>query len=402
MFILENINLWNIQKQQYEITDLAIVDDKPREKMRIDCTTFYGIPPAIDIHVHFREPGLTHKEDYTTGALAAAYGGVGTVLDMPNSIPVTNSYETVLQKKQLAEKQQYVDIRIASAITNDNIEQLENVDIICDAHKVFMSDSFGDLGVTKENIELALTKLENIESTKPIFFHAEDPTILERYKNEKLHHRQRPAEAEVQAIQQVLQWSQDYKKLHFHITHVSSELSLRLLKLSSYDNLTTDSCTRYLFLNKNSPIDEWKKKVNPPLRDEVDNVALKKAFAEGYIDMISSDHSPHTKEEKTTTCPSGMPGVQELLPSVLTLVQSGEIEWQRAMEALTSFPKKLLNVEAGIYEAGNIVIIDPNERYEITEEWVKSKAKWSAYENGHFVGKIKYVFKDAQLIVQNN
>ncbi|MHA1302771.1 MAG: dihydroorotase [Candidatus Heimdallarchaeaceae archaeon] len=398
MIKIENLSLWDTYSKQFEIQDIELESE---EQVLIDATNLVGLPVGIDLHVHFRQPGYETKEDISSGSLAALHGGVVSVLDMPNTNPVTDSVKQVQFKKELAEKHSKIDYLVASAITNSNINELREINQYCDAYKVFMAESFGKLAVSYENIGAALAILEEIETTKPIIFHAEDPVILEQNKNQPIHRKQRPAEAEACAIQQIVNWANEYPKLKFHVTHLSSSLGLRVFRVTKAENVSSDTCPRYLLLDENSAIPDWKKKVNPPIRSALDKKELRDAFAIGEIDMISSDHSPHTVKEKKMSNPSGMPGVQELLPTLFTLVKSGEIGWERAVEAYHDKPKELLNIEKLDIEQGNLLLLDLREPIKITKEWVKSKVKWSPFENMLLYGKIQYVIKDNKILLKS-
>ena len=406
MINLENIRFWDITKKEFIRKDIEIEADISKFKdlnKHIDCQNFYGIPAGIDIHVHFRQPGYEHKEDIESGCKAALHGGTLAVLDMPNTNPITDSVETLLQKKRIASKQNYVKVLVAVALTGKNLSQIRVLDENCDAYKVFMAESFGNLSITSEDIESALNKLENYESTKPIIFHAEDPEILEQHKHRDNHYRQRPPEAEASGIQKVLQWAKDYSKLKFHITHLSSHLSLKILEISNIKNLTTDTCPRYLMLTRTSEMLECFKKVNPPLRDSLDSAKLLEALAKGQIEMLSSDHSPHTIQEKTDPqlCPSGMPGVQEIVLTALHLVAIHAIDWERAIEALNLFPSRLFNLEDDEWFSDSFIIVDPEKFTTISKEWVKSKSGWSPFEGKTLKGKIDYIIKNGELVARN-
>ncbi|TET78326.1 MAG: hypothetical protein E3J43_04725 [Candidatus Heimdallarchaeota archaeon] len=398
MVVLQNLKFWNQQIRDFQIKDFEVdVTTTGLGKKEIDCSNFIALPPAIDLHVHFREPGFEHKENMQSGAFAALHGGILHVLDMPNTNPITDSTKAVLQKKELSSKQKWIEILVAAALTNYNFDEIEGLDSHCDAYKVFMSESFGNLSISYENIENSLVKLESIESSKPIIFHAEDPRIIEESKKENNHSKKRPPEAEAFAVQTVLKWASDFPSLKFHLTHISSSLSLKFLDLVDSANLTSDTCPRYLFLNEDSSIPQHYKKVNPPLRKISDNNSLIESLATGVVDMISSDHSPHTLAEKEKENPSGMPGVQELLPALLTLVKNMEIEWDRAIEAFHYLPSKLLNLETD-ESLNSFIVLDINEPFRVDKSWIKSKAKWSPFENSFLYGKIKHIVKNNSLI----
>lgn len=398
MICLTNLKIWDNKIKDFVEQDIevhAAENTQMLEGTKINCQNFLAIPLGVDLHVHFREPGYTHKEDLYTGSLAALYGGITTVLDMPNTLPITDSVETILQKKELAAKKALVDVKVAAAITDNNTEKVVELARHCDAFKVFMAESFGNLAVKYENIEKALKLLNGNEIPVPIIFHAEDKAIIEEHSNKATHLEHHPPEAEAEAIQKIIGWAADYPNLHFHVTHISSSLSVKLLQFTSLRNLTSDTCLRYLLLDQDSSIPEEYKKVNPPLRTSYDRKNLLDAFGMGIIDMISSDHSPHTKEEKINQKLSGMPGVQELLPGLLSLIQHHQIEWERAIEAYHTFPTKLLNITNNQIEKRNFLIIDTTNHQKVTKKWIKTKVGWSPYEDWIFNGKIIY-------LVQNN
>ncbi|MHA1346182.1 MAG: dihydroorotase [Candidatus Heimdallarchaeaceae archaeon] len=403
MVIFSNLRVWDMSKRAFVQQDLDFSQDESTSKLvgnEIDASELIAIPPLVDIHVHFREPGYEHKENIQSGSKAALSSGIFTVLDMPNTNPITDSVETILQKKTLADKQQYVDLLVAAALTEKNYNELDEIDVHADAYKIFMSESFGNLSISYETIEQNLAKLESIESAKPIFFHAEDPVILKQSKSYSTHYRRRPPEAEASAIQQVLSWALEFPKLKFHITHISSGLSLRILELSKHENVTLDTCPRYLYFNQTSEIEEKLKQVNPPLRTSIDSDLLLKSLATGLIDMVSSDHSPHTLEEKLEKSVSGMPGVQELVPSILSLINKGEIEWDRVIESLYTFPSTLLNLPK-MDLSQNMIIMNMSDPIEITKNWVKSKSNWSPFENQLFVGQMLYAVKKGRIVFEN-
>ncbi len=403
MVMFSNLRVWDIGKRDFVQQDLDFQKNESKSKtssIEIDGSELIAIPPLVDIHVHFREPGYEYKENILSGSSAALSSGIFTVLDMPNTNPITDSVVTILQKRELAKRQNYVDVLVASALTEKNLSNLEEIEEHADAYKVFMSESFGNLSISYETIEKSLAKLEDLESRKPIFFHAEDSEILEQSKSYSSHNRRRPPEAEASAIQQVLSWALDFPNLKFHITHVSSGLSLRILEISKHVNVTLDTCPRYIYLNQASEMEEKLKQVNPPLRTSIDSDMLLKSLATGLIDMVSSDHSPHTLEEKLEKSISGMPGVQELVPSILSLINKREIEWDRAIEALYGFPSALLNLPK-IDLSKNMVILNMSDPIEITKNWVKSKAKWSPFENQMFVGQMLYAVKEGKIVFEN-
>ncbi len=400
MVLFTNLKIWDLEKRDFVLRDIQVSDSEDlleKNVKEIDCSSFLSIPVGMDIHVHFREPGYEYKENMISGSLAAIYGGITKVLDMPNTRPITDSVDRILQKKAFAKKQRWIDILIAAAITNNNLQEIEQIDNHCDAYKVFMAESFGKLMVSEDSIVSSLALLEKIESSKPIFFHAEDPSILEQCKAEKTYQKQRPPEAEAEAIQKISLWAQEFSNLRFHITHLSSSLSLKLLEVVKTNNLTIDTCPRYIYFDENTDLPEYVKRVNPPLRNTIDRIHLTQALATGVIDMISSDHSPHSLQEKEEKNLSGMPGVQEMLPSLINLVAIDELEWERAIEAIHIFPYNLFGIEETDISINSFIVIDKTKPYDLSSENIQTKSKWSPFVNQALMGDILYVIKDDNL-----
>ena len=404
MVKLSNLKCWNIQQRDFQIIDIEVQDKLnllSSKKQEIDCSGLIGIPSGIDTHVHFREPGFEHKEDMLTGALTALNGGVTTVLDMANNNPITDSVESILQKKKLAEKQQFIDILIASAITNRNYKKLDEIDPFCDAYKIFLPEFEGDLKIDEERISISLASLEEIETGRPIIIQAEDQEIISRYNNKETHQKQRPPEAETIAFQKIFNWAKDFRSLKMHATLLSNSLSIKMLEMTHLPNLTSDTSFRYLLFDVENVPPEYAAKVNPPFRSKMDRNLLLKAFATGLIEIICSDHAPHTLEEKAKNNPSGIPGIQEILPTLVTKIKQSELEWDRVIEAFHIFPAKLLDIEIDNYHARNLVILDENVPFKISKDWVKTKVKWSALQGQNMFGRIHFVIKDGILKLHN-
>ena len=336
----------------------------------------------------------------TSGSLTALHGGVTTVLDMANNQPITATVDTIVAKRKLAKKQKYVDILIAAAITNKNHTELDKIDELCEAYKIFLPEYEGDLVISDESIFASLTKLEQIGSKKPIIIQAEDQEIIARYKKEETHQKQRPQEAETIAFQKIFNWAKEFQSLSFHATLLSSSLTLRMLEMANLTNLTTDTSYRYLLFDENSSLPSYAQKVNPPFRTSIDKELVIKALATGLIDIVCSDHAPHTLEEKEDIDPSGIPGVQEMLPTLISLIQNGELEWERALESFHTFPAKLLNLDTTSNRTENIVILNHNTPFNITKDWIKTKVKWSVLESKSMYGRVQYVVKNGDLALK--
>jgi len=403
MMRFSNLKCWDIDQRDFRINDIEVNDPDnliSSSNKEIDSSNLIGIPSGIDMHVHFREPGFEYKEDMMSGSLAALYGGVTTVLDMANNRPITDSVETIEMKRKLAEKQNNIDILIAAAITNRNHTELNKIDEVCDAYKIFLPEYEGDLVISDDNIFTSLSELEQIGTKKPIIIQAEDQEIISRYRKETSHQKQRPQEAETIAFQKIFNWAKEFRSLNFHATLLTSSLTLRMLEMANLTNLTTDTSYRYLLLDENSSLPSYAKKVNPPFRTSIDRELILKALATGLIEIICSDHAPHTLEEKEISDPSGIPGIQELLPTLISLIQRGELEWERAIEAFHTFPAKLLNLDTTVNSSANMVILDSNTPFNVTKDWIKTKVRWSVLEGRSLYGNVQYVVKNGDLALK--
>lgn len=346
------------------------------------------LPAGIDVHVHFREPGFTYKEDFSSGSMAAAFGGISTVLDMPNTEPPTLSSNAIKEKAEIAREKCYVDFGIYCGVIEGSI--VEEVASLCTAFKLYMG-SAENLVIEDKNV---LKKIfSDIGKTgKVAAVHCESQHLLKKIEERNLedHMKARKNESEVNAVRNAISMSNDT----LHICHVSARESLdeiRNAKLSR-KNLTCEVSPHHLLMSSQSVFENHSLgKVNPPLRTEEDRAELWNAFVSREIDILASDHAPHTKDEKKefSNAPSGMPGVETMIPLMLFQVRNNSLNLERLMEAIAEKPADLFGIsKKGRIIVGNdadILVVDMRRVSKINGEKLHSKCGWTAFENHNAV-----------------
>ena len=299
----------------------------------MDATGLHVLPGAIDVHVHFRDPGYTHKEDWDTGTAAAAFGGVTTVFDMPNTVPAVASAEALAAKHAVAGSRARVDYGLYAFLGEDTIDKVPELvagGVI--GFKLYMGETFGKLPTPSTGA--MLEAFEVVAPTgKRISLHAETASIMSRRearlraagRSDPLAHiAARPAVVAVEAVSRAAVLA-EWTGARIHVLHISSAAELRPLaeaKARGVD-ITGETCPHYLFLSA----DDYARcggviRINPPVREALNQAPLWAALMDGTIDMIATDHAPHTPEEKTRadifTVDCGFPGVETQMPLMLT------------------------------------------------------------------------------------
>jgi len=346
------------------------------------------LPAGIDIHVHFRDPGMTHKEDFSTGSMAAAFGGVTCVFDMPNTIPQTTNVQTLADKVLLAEKKSFVDFGIYSGITNSNINNIESLSKNCSGFKIYLGTSTNSLKFNKVNLREALQQISKTE--KSVLFHAEDDELLTKNKtieNDITDHlKARPSICEETSIKDILYASQKLN-LKLHICHLSSLEGLEILKTRSH-NISCGVTPHHILLSAEKNMgSQTFYKVNPPIRSSFDKESLFNAARNGIIDVIESDHAPHKKEEKDTDfneAPSGLPGVETMFPLFLFLAKKEKISFQRVISLLCGRPAEILDIpkgKIGIGKDADLIVVDLKDETKIKSDNLHSKCGWTPFED---------------------
>jgi dihydroorotase len=367
----------------------------------VDCRGLHVLPGVIDSHVHFREPGLTHKEDLETGSLGAVLGGVTAVFDMPNTDPLTTTAEAVADKVTRGHHRMHCDFAFYVGATRENTRQLGELEMlpgVCGV-KVFMGSSTGSLLI--EDDEGVRAVLQSIR--RRAAFHSEDEYRLRERMNLRVkgdprsHPVWRDAQAALMCTQRLIKLARETGK-RVHVLHVTTKEEAAFLG-DHKDVATAEATPAHLTLAAPDCYERLgtRAQLNPPIRDAAHRDGLWRAIAQGIIDSVGSDHSPHTREEKAKPYPethSGMPGTQTLVPLLLDHVNAGRLSLLRFADLTSAGPARLYGMAAkGRIAVGydaDLTVVDLKRRETITDKWIASRAGWTPYDgmsvNGWPVG----------------
>jgi len=364
----------------------------------IDCTGLDILPGVIDTQVHFREPGLVHKEDLESGSRAAVLGGVTSVFEMPNTKPNTDSADAITDKLTRAHHRMWCDHAFYVGATNHNARDLAELERMPGTAgvKIFMGASTGDLLVSEDS-----SLAEVLASGhRRVAIHAEDEARMNARAGERIpgdpssHPVWRDDESAILATRRILKLARAARR-RIHVLHVTTPAELELLSRHK-DIATCEVTPQHLTLagEEAYPRLGTYAQMNPPIRSGAHRDGLWHWLQQGVPDVIGSDHAPHTAEEKAKTypdTPSGMPGVQTLLPLLLNHVVEGRTTLQRVIELTSAGAQRIF----GIVGKGRIAvgydadfsIVDLKKRWTITDEWLASRCGWSPFTDMELTGK---------------
>ncbi len=372
----------------------------PPDTARIDATGLLVFPGLVDPQVHFREPGLTHKEDLGSGSLAAVGGGVTTFFEMPNTKPSTTTPELLADKLARAAAKAWADHAFFLGATAQNAEQLAEWENLpgCSGVKIFMGSSTGDLLVPDD------ATLERVlrAGRRRVAVHAEDEYRLEeRYAaipkgtSVREHPYVRDVECALRATTRLLRLAERTGR-KVHVLHVSTAEEVALLRERNLGDLVTAEVTpNHLFLAAPDCYERFgtRAQMNPPVRDARHRDALRQGLVDGVIHCIGSDHAPHTLAEKARPypdAPSGIPGVQTILPLLLTAVRDGWLRLDDVVRVAAAAPATVYGlVGKGTIAVGNdgdLAIVDPAVRKPLPLAWLHSRAGYSPYVDTELAG----------------
>ena len=364
----------------------------------IDCTGLDIMPGVIDSQVHFREPGLTHKEDLETGSRAAVLGGVTAVFEMPNTNPNTDTAEALATKLAAADNRMWCDHAFYVGATGDNAEALGELERLpgCAGIKVFMGASTGSLLVAED---AALARVL-ASGSRRVAIHAEDEERMReraglRVDNDPASHPVwRDDESAMRATQRIVTLARAARR-RIHVLHVTTPAELAFLARHK-DLVTCEVTPQHLTLAAEEayPRLGTLAQMNPPIRSAEHREGLWRWLAQGVPDVLGSDHAPHTLEEKAKpypASPSGMPGVQTLLPLMLDHVANGRLSLQRLIDLTSAGPQRVFNIAgkgriAVGYDA-DFTVVDLKARWTISDDWLASRCGWSPFTGHDLTGK---------------
>jgi dihydroorotase len=379
----------------------------------------YLIPGFIDDQVHFREPGLTHKATIATESRAAVAGGITTFIEMPNTVPQATTQKLLEDKFTIAAKDSYANYSFMFGGTNDNLEELLKTDPKKVAGiKLFLGSSTGNMLVDNEEI------LEKIfSSTKMIIsVHCEDEATIRKNTQEfidkygediplKYHPIIRSEEACYLSSSKAIELAKK-TGARLHVFHLSTAKETHLFRNDiplEEKQITSEVCIHHLwFSDKDYEEKGTHIKWNPAVKTEADRLGLWEALLDDRIDVIATDHAPHTLEEKSNTylkAPSGGPLVQHAIVAILEKVKEGVISIEKAVEKMSHNPAKLFQIEKrGFIKEGyfaDLVLIDTNKPQTVSRDNLLYKCGWSPFEGTTFSSTITHTFVNGNLIYHN-
>lgn len=385
----------------------------------IDATGCYLLPGAIDEHVHFRDPGLTHKADITTESRAAAAGGVTSIMDMPNTNPQTTTLEALEEKFALLAEKSSVNYSCYFGATNNNYTQFSQLDKrrVCGV-KLFMGSSTGNMLVDR------MASLRNIFGGTDLLIaaHCEDQGIIkentDRYKKEfggddvplAYHPLIRSAEACYRSSELAVQLARE-TNARLHIMHISTarELSLFSDAPLKEKRITAEACVSHLlFTEEDYQTLGTRIKCNPAIKTTDDRKALQEAVSSGLIDAIATDHAPHLLSEKeggALKAMSGMPMIQFSLVSMLELADKGVFTIEKVVEKMAHAPAQMYDIQnCGYIRKGyqaDLILVRPDSEWTVTTDCILSKCGWSPLEGHTFKWKVEKTFANGHLLYDN-
>jgi dihydroorotase len=405
---------------------IAVGDDAamPQARETLDARGMHILPGAIDVHVHFRDPGYPHKEDFASGTAAAAFGGVTTVFDMPNTIPPTGTPEVLAAKHKMAASKAHVDFGLYGLLGEDTIAHVPELAKSVIGFKLYMGNTFGKIATPSTGA--MLEAFEVVAPTgKRVSLHAETNSIMERRETRMreasridplAHIASRPAVVAVEAVSRAAILA-EWTGARIHILHISSADELRPLREAKARavDITGETCPHYVLLST----DDYARfggviRVNPPVREARNRQPLWNALADGTIDAIATDHAPHTPEEKTCndiwTVDCGFPGVETQMPLMLTEVNAGRFSISDYVRWSAVNPAKIwgLYPRKGIIVPGadaDIAVVDLAREWSIDDAKLQSLSKITPFHGRRVMGlpvhtlvRGRFVMKDRALM----
>ncbi|GHU64165.1 dihydroorotase [Bacteroidia bacterium] len=384
----------------------------------IDAEGLLLFPGIIDDQVHFREPGLTYKADIHSESRAAVAGGVTSFMDMPNTVPQTVTVADLNDKFDIAAKNSMANYSFFIGATNNNIEELKKMGARrAMATKVFMGASTGNMLVDdKQTLDRIFSETDNI-----IAVHCESEQVIATNKAKLMarygenldisfHPKIRDAEACFRSSSEAVQLAQKYNS-RLHLFHLSTEKEMSLLESKPLKDkrITAEVCVHHLwfcdedYASKGNSI-KW----NPAVKTRADRTALRKALIDGKIDVVATDHAPHTEQEKQGSClraASGAPMVQHSLLVMLELCRQGVFTLELITEKMSHAPAELFGIKDRGYIReefyADLVLVNPNKRTQVSKDNILYKCNWSPLEGAIFSNTIEKTFVNGKLVYDN-
>jgi len=382
----------------------------PRSDTTIQGRGLLALPGLVDVHVHLRDLELSYKEDYFSGTSAAAAGGFTSLIDMPNTRPVTDTAERLTQKMEVAKRK--IVVKVGFNIVPSNLAEVEKSVDLAMGYKVNLVKPWSNLPVDKSSLASLIRRATSIG--KMVIFHAEDGAMVgkleDRFREStslRSYYAAHPSKAEDIAVARVLDCIvEEAAKVHF--CHISSLRSLRLIKTARDQGkrVTCEATPHHMYLSKESSSKLGGISImDPPLRRREVATKLFYGLKRRAIDIVATDHAPHLLEEKKQfpwwKIPIGIPGLETALPLMLTEVKKGNIALGRVIEAMAEAPAKIFGLNGGALKEGgpaDIVLVDLKRSFKIDSSLFFSKAKYSPFDGRRVIGKVAKTFVGGRLV----
>jgi len=411
----------NVAVKDGTIIAVGVAGAMPQAREMLDASGLYVLPGAIDVHVHFRDPGYPHKEDFASGTAAAAFGGVTTVFDMPNTIPPAGTADALAGKHRVAAEKAHVDFGLYGLLGEDTIEHVPAlVEGGVIGFKLYMGNTFGRIPCPSTGAMLEAFEVV-VPTGKRISLHAETNSIMERREvrlrgagrlDPLAHLASRPAVVAVEAVSRAALLA-EWTGARIHILHISSAEELRPLREAKARgvDITGETCPHYIMLSS----EDYARfagtiRVNPPVRGKRNQEPLWEALAGGTIDLIATDHAPHSPEEKTRndiwTVDCGFPGVETQMPLMLTEANAGRfgicdyVRWSAANPAriFGLYPRK------GAIQPGSdadITVVDLAREWTIEDAALQSRSKITPWNGRRVKGLPIHTLVRGRFVMRN-
>lgn len=410
-----------------KILDVLVRDDLPQAREVIDAAGLHVLPGLIDPHVHFRTPGLEYKEDFETGSQAAAAGGITTIIDMPNVQPLTSNVEGFQAKAAAAQGRAYVDYGIYAVLVEGNMDQiLPLADAGVVGYKIFLGETVGNVPAPPDGEIIDAWRVMAGTGLR-CGVHAEDNGIIvylrkklqAQGRNDPLAHLEsRPAIAEAEAVSRAILFAREAGS-KLMIYHMSSADGVELVRRGKDDGVEVmaETCPHYLIMQADDMVRMGLGsllKINPPIRSKEHGEALWRGLLDGIVDVIGTDHAPHTPEEKMAGDPmgdiwkaaAGWPGVETNVPLMLTQINAGRMSLGHYVKVQAEGPARAWNLwprKGNLNRGadGDVTVVDMRKESTIDKERLHSKSKVSPFHGFRVKGVPVYTIVRGTVVMKN-
>jgi len=404
-----------IEEMQVGVSDGKIQELRKqgvRGARRITAGRCLIFPGFVDIHVHLREPGWEHKEDFRTGTEAAVHGGVTAVVDMPNNPRPANTAGVLREKSALAKAKALVEVRFFGGVDGQKLDDIEGVKDMVVGYKIYLSSSTGSSPFPREVLSKAFGQI--LRTDLPVSLHCEDQSVIDRMSRllagvdrQDVHCDLRPPEAEEVAVKRVIEVLRDTKGLKANVCHASTGAALDLVSRAAKDGarISCEATLHHLYFNRKAMLESALLKTNPPLRSEDDRKALLQGVDDGRVSFLVTDHAPHTEEEKRTLGLSGVPGLDDFAHVVSWLIRSQGVDPVTVAKVASFNPAQYAGIkdrgEVAIGKSADFAILDLHSPEKVMRDDVRSKCGWSPYEGREFPGRARWTIAKGVALLED-